>query len=286
MQKNIRNLFKLVSTPEMLPLYIKWQLNRLLLNQTPSIVCSNRTKAYGWLNFSEYWSFHNGIPDFERLFFEKFLQKSMSEPKIAFDVGANFGLFTLALADIEGLNTLVHSFEPIPSTFDRLQSNIDMNKGISKRVLLNLNAIGLADEVLEFQIFDKSPAINKLIIDKQKNSTISTQKVTVTSLDNYCGEQKINHIDFLKIDVEGMEVHVLKGAKNLLRKKSVSMILLEICPDNLLAVGSNIDNLYNTIMDFDYTPRSILKNGEAGAVLNLDDLRNIKLANIAVMPNS
>ena len=54
------------------------------------------------------------------------------------------------------------------------------------------------------------------------------EKVNVLRMDDYCSEKKIQHIDFLKIDTEGFEINVLKGASEMLTQAKIAFILCEV----------------------------------------------------------
>ena len=56
------------------------------------------------------------------------------------------------------------------------------------------------------------------------NYLLETKFVKSQSLDNFCKKNKVSHIDILKIDTQGNEDNVLKGAKKLLKKKKIKLI--------------------------------------------------------------
>jgi hypothetical protein len=60
-----------------------------------------------------------------------------------------------------------------------------------------------------------------------------TERIVVRTLDSFCAAQGINRIDFLKLDVEGHEVAILRGAKDLLELGAISMIQFEFGPANI-----------------------------------------------------
>ena len=72
------------------------------------------------------------------------------------------------------------------------------------------------------------------------------ESVRVTSLDSFCSQRNIDHIDILKIDVEGHETEVIKGTRELLKKRKVSIIILEANP--------LLHSFYNSLeeMGFDF----------------------------------
>ena len=287
LNKLISNFQRLLTTPGMLPAYANWQFNKRILKKLPSVSCSPTTKVTGWLNFSEYWSFRNGIPTPERLFILDCIKQSpgerSQEKKVTFDVGANIGLFTVMLAGLDNIE--VHAFEPIGSTFERLSSNVTFNH-FSSNVYLNLTAVGSEQGNVEFDTYADSPAINRLsntsLVTSQSTAPIR-QKVTVITLDGYCQEKGIEQIDFLKIDVEGMEAQVLQGAKKMLKAQKVSGILIEICPNNLKVTGNSVELLHSTILESGYLPYKLSPHGLPNQLLDISDLKQIVLENVVLV---
>lgn len=276
------NAKRLFTTPGMFSAYFNWAIASKLSGAEPAVACTLDTQISGWLNFSEYWSFHQGIPQAEKVLIERCLNSASHNRTIAIDIGANIGLFTVALAGI-GYSE-VHAFEPVKQTFTRLKANVANNQ-LLETVRLNCVAVGSEEGFAKFQIFENSPAINRLIRSiAHEQETFSTQRVSITTLDQYCFEQKISTIDFLKIDVEGMEPFVIKGAEELLINRRISTILLEICPANLEAVGNSIQGLYEPFTKVGYLPHLLLESGEFGEVLKVEDLQSMTLANVVVIP--
>lgn len=279
----LANTKTLVSTPGMLNIYSKWILSRRLLGKNPAVSCTSNTSVSGWLNFSEYWSFSKGIPQAEELLMEKCLSNSSNQKTVTIDIGANIGLFTVTLASL-GYSE-IHAFEPVPQTFSRLETNIKTNQ-LQDKITLNCVAVGSEEGTIQFQIFEDSPAINRFVkFQDEDKENIVIQKVALTTLSKYCDEHSIQHIDFLKIDVEGMELFVLKGGEKLLRDHRIAKILLEICPNNLQSANVKLRDLYEYILEVKYLPYYLEKNGDMGKVLKLEDLEKINLANIVLAPD-
>jgi FkbM family methyltransferase len=197
--------------------------------------------------------------------------------KVALDIGANIGLFTGYLATFP--STSVHSFEPVPQTFFRLETNI-INNCLNGKAVLNRLAVGETQGSIKFAISNDSPATNKISTSESDHDI----KVTVTTLDQYCEDNHIDDIDFLKIDVEGMETQVLRGGDKMLKEKKIKSILIEICPPNLNATGNSIENLYESIINVGYTPYRLSSNGDIDRKLFLEDLQNVVLENVALLP--
>jgi len=152
---------------------------------------------------------------------------------VIFDVGANIGLYSKLLLDNFGKNAQIHSFEPSFQTYEKLkvnlaQSNVSMfNFGFGEsdsKVTLysNKESSGLAS------VYNRR--LDHFGIDMNLK-----EEIELKSLDSFCEEKGIHKIDFLKIDVEGHELSVLSGAKNLLEQGKISFIQFEFG-------GCNIDS--------------------------------------------
>lgn len=128
------------------------------------------------------------------------------------DIGAHVGQITLEAARIVGKNGKVFSFEPHPKTFAQFEHNIALNN------FNNITAcnFGLGDEVGEFyvEVIDENNAgMNRITKDNKSNISVE-----VKILDDYLLNTDIKKVDFIKVDVEGFEYKVLKGAENTLLK--------------------------------------------------------------------
>ncbi len=136
-----------------------------------------------------------------------------------FDIGAHFGQFTLVGASAVDSGA-VHSFEPGPTQFAYLTRNVQLNG--YKNVRLNNVALGEKEGQMGFEV---GPARNLGASHLVEGP--SETNVRVMALDNYCEENKIASIDALKIDVEGAELNVFKGAKNMLSQTPPKVIFYE-----------------------------------------------------------
>lgn len=261
--------------------YIAWLTSRLF-GRNPGVSVMANIQLSHWLSFSEYWTFRDGMPWSERKLLRRLLLESESAKTVAFDVGANIGLFTCALAGFGAYQ--VHAFEPIPQTFSRLQMNVRDN-GLLGSCVLNCLAVGASRDLVEFRFDERSAATSRIVTGAETRASLSSrQSVAVISLDEYCELKGVEHIDFLKIDVEGMEPYVLQGAQQLLVERRVASILIEVCPVNLRSVGLTVDSLTHEIAASGYIPYQLLDNGYAGRRLEKGDLEAMVLDNILLLP--
>lgn len=132
---------------------------------------------------------------------------------IVFDVGTNFGYLSLVWANSVCKNGKVHSFEPHPSLFKSYKKSIVSNK--LQNVISPINA-AVGNEKGEIEINILSTTANVLSFNK-KEKELKT-KVTLLTLDNYIDENKITNCDLIKIDVDGIELDILKGSEKLIKK--------------------------------------------------------------------
>jgi len=153
------------------------------------------------------------------------------------DIGANIGKYTIKIAKQLGNEGQAISIEPEPSNFQILKKNIELNN------LKNVHALNLAcsskEGFIDFYI-NKSGTGAHSLIKKTKN------KISVKSskLDNVLLTLNLPKADLIKIDVEGAEIEVLKGAKKTLKKHPKLIIEIED--------SSNLKNVRNFLERFGY----------------------------------
>jgi FkbM family methyltransferase len=282
---NLVSKIKTIATNlKMLPAYLRWLSAKIVLRRPPLLDLDTGAHLGEWVSFSEYWSFQNVMPEVERLCVRRCLAANSDGKAIAFDIGANVGAFTCLMGSF---GHTVHAFEPIPETFCRLKNNVKSN-GLLGRANLNCIAVGKEQGLVTFQTEEFGAATNRMIAPGggEINSATSTQVVAVTSLDDYCRSQNIGRIDFVKLDVEGMEPYVLQGAKTLLRERRIAAILIEICPVNLREVGLSPADLWREFEVARYLPYALKQDGSPGACLSLAHLEAMSLDNVILLPEA
>ena len=164
----------------------------------------------------------------------RILKEKIKPPYCVFDVGSNKGQFLkLTLENIGTDDYSIHCFEPGHGTFKSLKASFKEDKRI------NLNNIGLGkekgDAILNYNNAGSGLAsLTKRRLDHFGIDFSQSEKVRVSTIDDYCLENAINHIHLLKIDIEGHELDALAGAKKMFTSKSVDIITFEFG-------GCNID---------------------------------------------
>ena len=143
-------------------------------------------------------------------------------PSIIFDVGAHHGQTTLHFRKAFPTAS-IHSFEPTDENFEKLKAN---TKG-KRQIRINKLALGNAQTMVNMNV-GNSDLSHQII--RNQNEELDPRKapsVRMETIDSYIKANKITRIDLLKIDVEGYELEVLKGAKDALRSGSIKAILAE-----------------------------------------------------------
>lgn len=142
---------------------------------------------------------------------------------VIIDIGANIGNHTMYWAS-KCDPCRIYAFEPVPETFEILKRNIAINCFVNVKIF----NMGLSDEPSHAEIDSFFPEnIGATVIKKSEKGTLQVEK-----LDNIKIEE--NRVDFIKIDVEGHELLVLKGAIETL-KKYKPVIFIEMFEPNFEA---------------------------------------------------
>lgn len=143
------------------------------------------------------------------------LRKILSPKDIVFDVGANLGWYGLNAAQVVGSRGQVYAFEPNPDFANWASENCRLNHLTNVKI----EKIALADKTsrLEFYIGDNFGSLVKRVarLGSQKIKRIN---VPVTTIDAYVKSQNIKKISLIKIDAEGKDFEVLRGAIKTLRQ--------------------------------------------------------------------
>lgn len=180
-------------------------------------------------------------------------RRSIKEGDVCFDVGGNVGAISIALADAVGSSGKVHAFEPNPDNFARLSANFDLNPELKRRVALN--KVGISDEpgTLYWREDPGNPGNGIL----SESGDIASEVVT---LDSYCRNNDVQRLDFMKVDVEGMELQVFKGAEETLRRFHPT-IYFETLGRYSGAVKDNFERIEAFLTDLGYTLNKLHSDG-------------------------
>ncbi len=136
---------------------------------------------------------------------------------VCFDIGANIGVYSMVFARLSGAPDNVHAFEPVDHIRGRFRANARLNGFQS----IHLNECALGSETGSLDMHQvkegvfrggTSTLVRNENIAALGEAAFVTRPVQVTTLDRYAAAAALERVDFLKIDVEGFELHVFEGA--------------------------------------------------------------------------
>jgi FkbM family methyltransferase len=130
------------------------------------------------------------------------------------DAGANIGAFSVEVGELVGPEGRVYSFEPASSSFELLKRNIELN-GLSN-VTPNRCGLGEEEGELMLNLYDQHGGNTLLPTRNDKRRVVGKERVRIRTVDSFVKESEVGRVDFLKVDTEGFELPVLKGAKETL----------------------------------------------------------------------
>lgn len=131
---------------------------------------------------------------------------------IVFDIGANIGMFSFFALPKVGTSGKIYAFEPIPNVREILENSKKYNPGADTVIELAPFAIGDKDTKTTFD-YSLEEIGGTLLTESDRKI-----EVNVTSIDNFVREHNVQKVDFIKMDIEGMERHALKGAEETIKK--------------------------------------------------------------------
>ncbi|HWA35372.1 MAG TPA: FkbM family methyltransferase [Cyclobacteriaceae bacterium] len=158
-----------------------------------------------------------------------------TESPVLFDVGANKGEFTRRVIATWGAHDFtLYAFEPSAKTFDMLKAALPPSPAV------HLFNFGLGERKESVELFYDTAGSGLASVYPRDLSFRSIdfsahEAISLTTLDSFCEENGIRMIDFLKLDVEGHELAILKGGKKMFDTGSVGIVQFEFG-------GCNIDS--------------------------------------------
>jgi len=148
-----------------------------------------------------------------------------AEDITVFDVGANVGEYAEQVLERWGTRAHLWCFEPSRETFGMLGARLGERPGVT------LQNLGLSDTEGTLTLHSRGAGSKVASVYEGRATTWAVhelEEVKVRTLDAYCREQGIDHIDLLKLDVEGHELSVLRGAKTMFEDGSIRFVQFEM----------------------------------------------------------
>lgn len=198
------------------------------------------------LDLSLFW-----FGSFQKSVFESRLF-SLPADGVVLDVGANFGLMSLQYAKAVTQGH-VYSFEPTDYALAHLKENLALNPDLAKRITIIQSFI--SDEESDSSQF---VAYSSWPVDGKGEKSLHplhggvaqrTETVGQITLDEFVGRQSLARVDLIKIDTDGYEAHVLRGAKQLLMKYK-PLVIFEAGQYSLRERNSSLEKLWDCLSGY------------------------------------
>jgi FkbM family methyltransferase len=151
-------------------------------------------------------------------------QKLGIQPALIFDVGANIGQSALYYHQVFP-GSVIYSFEPVSTTFKKLTENTRSFSNIKPY----RSAFGSVAGEKEILLFPEEQSYLNSLKEESKELHAGTIKevIRIDTIDDFVQKNHIENIDLLKIDTEGFELQVIRGAENMINNKRVKLIYCE-----------------------------------------------------------
>jgi len=179
-----------------------------------------------------------GLHEFEDM---GFILHALRKSDTFVDIGANVGSYTLLAANEVGANTI--SVEPIPSTFEILEQNLNINKIREYVTALN---IGLGAKKGELKFTKSKDTMNHVALDDSED----TIAVPIEKFDDVI---KLTSSTLIKIDVEGFETEVLNGMSEALPSPHLKAIIIELNGSGK-KYGYEEEKIHEKLVAFGFAP--------------------------------
>jgi FkbM family methyltransferase len=172
------------------------------------------------------------------------LARLLTPGSVLFDIGANFGYYSITLADALGSDCRIFAFEPFPSTYRLLRRHIEIN---ALEDVIHAYPVALADK----------PGFARMAMDNRNSGAAALsdrdgeERVEVSTLDKFCAEHAIERLDLLKVDVEGSEERLLIGGAATIARFN-PLIFIELNPTTLARAGSTVDRVVARLKEHGY----------------------------------
>jgi len=188
-----------------------------------------------------YWDFK--AKDRDRLY------SLVKKGDIIFDVGTNIGETLLNFAKLTGEKGYVYGFEPDEENYRNVQKNISLNN--FKNIHVFNNAVSDKKETVKLSVVEPHNRGMNRILEPGSDEGYQYSIIEAITLDDLVAENKIERIDLVKIDIEGYEMHALKGALQML-KKFKPVLFVEIAYTRLIKLNTSPNEVMKFLEDLGY----------------------------------
>jgi FkbM family methyltransferase len=206
---------------------------------------------------------------------EQSLVRSLFRPGMtAFDVGANIGKYTKLFSLLAGESGKVFAFEPDPGSVQKLRGLVQRDT-LANVSVVNVAVADTPGRALLNQFPEEYCSWNGMGRPQMEDPRNPSQYVPIVgsvevekvTLDGFCQANGITQIDYLKLDVEGAELHALKGARDLLSRQAIRHLQFEVSLKMLEGLATSAKPVFDLLATFGYECHAISDTGEIAGVV-------------------
>jgi FkbM family methyltransferase len=211
----------------------------------------------------------------ERRFVDRVLRAGMT----VLDIGAHHGLYTLLASRKVGMQGRVLAFEPSPRERKNLLKHLRLNR--CRNVVVEAIALGGQSGLGELFVVEGMETGCNCLRPPDVSEPTTKISTSIETLDGFLAQRGIHRADFIKIDVEGAELEVLRGATTLLKRPPRPIILAEVQELRTAAWGYSAREIVDFLRPYDYR---WFRLAEAGLQPLRDDCSRLN-ENLVAVPN-
>ena len=189
----------------------------------------------------------------------RMIAREVKPGMVAVDVGANLGVHTLALARAVGPAGRVHALEPDPANFRLLARAVAEAR--AAQVTLHRAAAAAQAGEMDLHLSAVNRGDHRLHPEAARRTRLRVPAVVLDDL--LAGEP---HVDFVKIDVQGAEVAVLRGLERTLARNPALGVLCELSPGLLRQAGTDAEVLFALLRARALRPHRVGRDGTCAPV--------------------
>lgn len=179
--------------------------------------------------------------------------REVSTGMVVIDIGANIGYYSLLASEAVGPGGMVYCFDANPDVNEILFQNLEINGFLSRSKVINKAVFSETIE-LELSVCGKHQGGSSIYLDESSveiyHDSFTKIKVPAISLDDYFPEG--TKVDFIKVDAEGAEPDIIKGASRLLNENKDIKILMEWNPVMLNRPGKSLHEFYTSLQSYGF----------------------------------
>lgn len=197
----------------------------------------------------------------------QYLLKAVNKGDVVLDIGSNIGNIAMKIADKITVEGSVHAFEPDNYNYSKFCQNLSLNKFEN----ITLNNFGLGNEIKNVYLKTndvENRGMNSITDNLDEIDKI--QEIKIKTIDYYVSENKLNRINVIKIDVEGYELNVLKGANQTIMKFKPTLFI-ELDNSNLIRQNQSAIELIKFLEIYNYKIINTTNNTKVSHSDNFDN---------------